>query len=176
MRIGIRNRLMRWTGIAIPFKPGRRGLVAATERSLSILSTGRIVSVAGEGRIHAGEKTILPIEPGVAYLALRAGVPVVPVAVNGTGWLRFRGVVRLRVGAPIYGKALVHGHPSPAEVERLAEETHAALQRLVADFPDTSPPGCLERWLTELFNEWPAGERPGLAPGSHGATGAARTD
>jgi 1-acyl-sn-glycerol-3-phosphate acyltransferase len=170
MRQGRRNRLMRWTGMAIPYKPGKRGLLAATARARAILAAGRIVAIAGEGRIHAGERVVLPVQPGAAYLALRAGVPVVPLAINGTGWLRFRGRVRLRVGTPIYGDSQAWLHPTADEVSRLADATTRALGRLVADFPDRPQPGMIESRLTELFNDWPEGRRPDDRPAEPSAT------
>jgi 1-acyl-sn-glycerol-3-phosphate acyltransferase len=160
MRRGLRNRLMRWAGISIPYKPGKRGLLAATVRARAILATGRVVAIAGEGRIHAGEGVVLAVEPGAAYLALRAGVPIVPLAINGTGWLRFRDCVRLRIGAPIYGDPLASARPPTDDVGRLADAVTGALRRLVADFPDRPEPGVIESRLTELFNDWPEGRRP----------------
>ena len=60
-----------------------------------------MVAIAGEGRIHARESELLPLSEGAAYFALRSGVPLVPIAINGTSWLRFGGRVRIRVGEPI---------------------------------------------------------------------------
>src|SRR5664280_428179 len=68
MRRGIRNRLMRWAGVAVPFRPGNRGLVTATARARALLGDGAIVAIAGEGRIHAGEGALLPLRAGPAYL------------------------------------------------------------------------------------------------------------
>jgi 1-acyl-sn-glycerol-3-phosphate acyltransferase len=170
MRVGARNRLMRWAGIAIPFKPGRRGLLAATARARAILDAGRVVALAGEGRIHAGERVVLPIEPGAAYLALRAGVPIVPVAINGNGWLRFRAVVRLRIGAPIYGESPRSLHPASGDVGRMAGAVGVELRRMVADAEDQARPGALESRLTELFNDWPEGARPQVPTDEPGAS------
>jgi 1-acyl-sn-glycerol-3-phosphate acyltransferase len=160
MTRGVRNRLMRWAGVAVPYLPGNRGLLAATARAHSLIRAGGIVAIAGEGRIHVGEDVVLPLRSGPAYLALRAGVPVVPVAVNGTSWLGFRRVVRVRIGPPISGRSETPARPTGDEVDRLAGEVHSALQALVAGFPDQPRPGSIGRWLTEVFNEWPEGKRP----------------
>jgi 1-acyl-sn-glycerol-3-phosphate acyltransferase len=166
MRRGFRNRMMRWGGVVIPFRPGKRGLVAATARAEALLCTGVAVAIAGEGRIHAGEATVLPLRHGPAYLSLRAGVPIVPVAINGTTWLGFRRVVRIRVGLPIDpGTRPNHAHAE--EVAGLTALTQKALEALVADFPDQPRPGMVGRWFTELFNDWPEGSRPSVgSPGS----------
>jgi 1-acyl-sn-glycerol-3-phosphate acyltransferase len=160
MRVGTRNRLMRWAGLVVPFRPGRRGLVAAMARASSLAKAGNSIAIAGEGRIHCGEGTILPLRDGAAYLSLRAGIPLVPVAINGTGWLGFRRVVRVRLGPPLEVAPATTGRPAPGEIAHLSERAQAALQGLVSDFPAQISPGPVGRWLTELFNSWPEGSRP----------------
>ena len=117
------------------------------------------MAIAGEGRIHAGEGVVLPLHDGPAYLSLRAGVPIIPVAINGTMWLGFRRVVRVRFGFPIVSETKP-GRPNDGQVSRLTAQTQSALEKLVADFPDQPGPGMVGRWLTELFNDWPEGSRP----------------
>lgn len=176
MRRGARNRLMRWSGTVVPYRPGKRGLVAATDRVESILTGDALLAIAGEGRIHAGETVVLPLKEGPAYLALRAGVPLVPVAINGTGWLGFRRLVRVRVGLPLDAACRVPTRPGAAEVAALTAGVQIALESLVGDFADQPRPRIIGRLLTELFNEWPDGSRPqtqvrrpdfkGVRPGS----------
>ena len=167
LRRGIRNRLMRWGGVVVPYRPGKRGLVAPPARVEFLLGRGSVVAIAGEGRIHAGEGMVLPLREGPAYLALRAGVPIIPVAINGTSWLGFRRQVRVRVGLPIAALPETPRRPRAEEVARLTARTQSALERLVADFPDQPRPGPIGRWLTELFNDWPEGSRPpAKAPGT----------
>ncbi len=166
MTRGFRNRLMRWAGIAIPYRPGRRGLMAAMQMAEDLLAEGWWIGIAGEGRIHSGEKVVLPLRDGPAYLAVRAGVPLVPVAVNGTSWLGFRRRVRIRVGPGISPPARAAA-TAQARASAMADLTFRARRTLVAmasDFVD--PPGSWipGRWLTELFNEWPEGGRPPVPP------------
>jgi 1-acyl-sn-glycerol-3-phosphate acyltransferase/cytidylate kinase len=163
MTRGFRNRLMRWGGVAVPYQPGKRGLIAATRRVDEILGAGSSLAIAGEGRIHAGERVILPLLDGPAFMAARSGRPIVPVAVNGTFWLGFRRVVRIRVGQPIIPAAPSSAEIGP-EVAELTARARSALSELVADFPDRRPPGRIGRWLTELFNDWPEGSRPDVGP------------
>jgi 1-acyl-sn-glycerol-3-phosphate acyltransferase len=164
MTRGFRNRLMRWGGVAVPYRPGRRGLVAATRRVGGLLAAGDRLAVAGEGRIHAGESVILPLLEGPAYMALRSGVALVPVAVNGTSWLAFRRRVRVRIGRPIAPAGDASARPTTEAVEAMTAEARGALLELVSDFVD--PPR--SRWiggrLTELFNDWPEGARPPIPP------------
>lgn len=160
MSVGGRNRLMTWSGMAIPFKPGKNDLIDTTRRVQRALDDGWAMGIAGEGRIHRWEGELLPLADGTAYFALRARVPVVPVAINGTSWLGFRRTVRIRIGDPIPAE----GRPTVEAVRDLSGRLTGALLALVADFPDPPPPGPFGRWLTELFNEWPDGVRPEHTP------------
>lgn len=162
MSVGGRNRLMTWSGMAIPFKPGKNDLRDTTRRVQRALDGGWSMGIAGEGRIHRWERELLPLADGTAYFALRAQVPVVPVAINGTSWLGFRRTVRIRIGEPIPAE----GRANAERVAALSARMSEALLALVSDFPDPTPPGPFGRWLTELFNEWPEGGRPERAPGT----------
>jgi 1-acyl-sn-glycerol-3-phosphate acyltransferase len=153
---------MRWCGVVVPYKPGSRGLVAATARVQELLGKGSVIALAGEGRIHVGEGVVLPLRQGPAYLSLRAGVPLVPVSINGTGWLGFRRVVRVRIGAPIVARLDRSTRPTTGDVARLTAKAQAVLEALVSDFPDRPLPGPVGRRLTELFNDWPEGARPSV--------------
>ena len=162
MTRGFRNRLMRWAGIAVPYRPGRRGLVAAIRRADELLADGDRIAIAGEGRIHSGESVILPLLEGPAYMALHSGVPLVPIAVNGTSWLAFRRRVRIRIGLPIEAEENCAGSPRPAAVVAMTARAHEDLLRLAGDFPDPPRSRWFGGWLTELFNDWPEGARPAL--------------
>lgn len=156
MDLGGRNRVMRWTGTALPYKPGKNDLLGATRRVDAVLRSGAVIGIAGEGRIHHRESALLPLNEGTAYFAIRSGVPIVPIAINGTSWLRLGRVVRIRVGEPIQ----TTGRPTREAISDATEQTSRALRDLVADAPDLPRPGPIGRWLTERFNEWPEGARP----------------
>jgi 1-acyl-sn-glycerol-3-phosphate acyltransferase len=158
MSRGGRNRIMAWTGTTIPFKPGKNDLIEATRRVGAVFEAGGVVAIAGEGRIHDGERELLPLNEGAAFFALRSKVPLVPVAINGTSWLAFGRRIRVRVGEPIAPT----GRPTREAVEELSQRAWTALHELVADYPDPIPPPPGSAWyrLTETFNEWPEGSRP----------------
>jgi len=173
MREGGRNRLIVWTGFSIPYRPEKTDLIETTRRVQRVLEDGWAIAIMGEGRIHRGERELLPLADGCAFFALRAGVPVVPIAINGTSWLGVGRRVRVRVGTAIPAE----GRATRDAVDALTETTTAALLRLVADFPDPPPPGRFGRWLTEVFNDWPEGARPALGAGDAAGTElAARPD
>jgi 1-acyl-sn-glycerol-3-phosphate acyltransferase len=155
MTVGGRNRLMSWTGATIPYRPGKNDLLEATRRVVDTLRAGGVVAIAGEGRIQPFESAISPLSEGPAYFALRAGVPMVPIAINGTSWLRRGRRVRVRIGEPL--EAI--GRPNRRAVHELTERCRRALEAMVADEPEHTPPGPFGRRVTELFNDWPEGDR-----------------
>jgi len=55
----------------------------AMKRSLRVLEEGGVVGIFPEGPFSR-EGRLVPGRPGVALMALRAGVPVVPAAISGT--------------------------------------------------------------------------------------------
>ena len=165
MTKGGRNRLIMWAGFGIPFRPEKTDLRDTLRHVGRVLDDGRVIVVPGEGRIHRGEHELTPLADGTAYFALRSGVPIIPLAINGTSWLGFRRRVRVRVGEPLYDG----GHPTREAVAALTARTERALLALTADFPEPAPPGRFGHWLTELFNDWPEGARPALGEGDGAA-------
>lgn len=67
---------------AIPVDRSGRDL-AATRAALRALHAGRIIGMFPEGRISEGGK-LLPFQIGVALMAIKAKVPVIPAYLQGT--------------------------------------------------------------------------------------------
>ena len=160
MSRGLRNRLIWWSGIAVPFKPGKDDLLASVKKAQAVFAAGASLAIAGEGAIHVHEGDLLPLHEGAAYLALRAGVPIVPVAITGTSWLGFRRLVRVRVGEAIPTAGV---RPTHQAIEAFTWRTWHALRTMVADDRDLPVPGPFGRWLSDLFNDWGRGGRAGAA-------------
>jgi 1-acyl-sn-glycerol-3-phosphate acyltransferase len=105
-KIPVIGTLFRWLG---GFPVNRDGTDRKAVRdSIEILHGGEPLVVYPEGTRQNGP-TIQPLQPGAAYLAIRAGVPIVPVGIagseqifrsHGTKIPRF-GRVAIVVGEPI---------------------------------------------------------------------------
>lgn len=153
---GLRNRFMWWTTIPIPFSPHKDDLLTSVRRAQAVFNSDASLAISAEGRIHIHEGDLLPFEEGAAYLALRAGVPIVPVAITGTSWAHFRGRVLVRIGEPIP----TGGRPTRHVVARYTALAWHRLRAMVADDKDLPVPRSLiSRWFTDLFNDWGPGGR-----------------
>ena len=152
MHGGFKNRLMTWSRVPVPFKPGRNDLVDTTRRATKVLAAGHVLAIAGEGRLSESERVVMPLQDGPAYLALRARVSIVPIAINGTRWLRFGKTIRMRVGEAMSTEGM---RADRRNVDELTRQLEARLQAMVSDYPEEKPPGPFGRWLTDLFNERP---------------------
>lgn len=165
MQAGGRNRAMLWTGSAIPYKPGKNDLLEATRRVGAVISKGGVVAIAGEGRIGAIEDQLLPLNDGPAYFALRSKVPLVPIAINGTSWLRFGARVTVRIGEPIPAE----GRPDRIAVDAMTATLAQRLQTLLDGATTPRREGRVAGWMTERFNEWPEGTRDAALEAQLGA-------
>ena len=137
---GVVGRVLRRIG-QIPVRRGtveRAPLVAA----LGTLAAGGIVGVFPEGSRGTGD--IDDVRRGIAYLAVRSGCPVLPVACHGTPAIGRRTVLRRRprvtvtIGPPIplapTDRASRRTVAAAAEGVRLALAAHVAATR-----PTTAP-------------------------------------
>jgi 1-acyl-sn-glycerol-3-phosphate acyltransferase len=152
---GLRNRLIRWSGMAVSFRPSKNDLLTSVRRAEAVFEAGGILALAGEGAIHVHEGDLMPLHEGSAYIALRGGVPIVPVAITGTSWLRFRGMIVVRIGEPIP----TGPRPTRAVVATYTAASWHALHAMVAGDRDLPVPGPVGRWFTDLFNDWGPGGR-----------------
>lgn len=152
MMSGWRNHVISWSHLAVPFKPSKSDLLDTTRRATGALKANFVLAIAGEGRLSDREGAIVPLEDGAAFFALRAGVPIVPLAVIGTRWLHFGTRVTMRVGPPLP----VDGLRADREgVALLTVRLQAAMEELLVGVSETPPPGRFGRWVTDIFNERP---------------------
>jgi 1-acyl-sn-glycerol-3-phosphate acyltransferase len=109
----------------------------AVRDSVAMLEAGEVLCVFPEGTRQNGEK-IQPLQPGAAYLSLRSGAPIVPIAIagseeilrdHGTPVPRFARVV-IVVGEPIVPEARTGGVVARDKVDALTATLAGTLQSL----------------------------------------------
>lgn len=134
------NRLLDWLilGFGAIATPRDKVPITAIRTSLKALDSGEVVAVFPEATrvTHWGT---LPPKRGAAWLAIRAGVPLVPVAVLGTGRvfglenkLR-RAPIRVVVGTPI--------DSSDLDADQLTEKWASWMTETVGRYPDAEISG-----------------------------------
>lgn len=109
--------------------------VRAAQALLRTLDQGKVVFVFPEGT-RSSDGTLLSFKSGAFHLALQAGVPIVPIYIDGTFemlpkgslWIR-EGRVRVRVGVPLDAPM---GEGS-ARVEQWTSMGRAAIQDLARE-------------------------------------------
>jgi 1-acyl-sn-glycerol-3-phosphate acyltransferase len=119
------------TGMIFVDRSGGSKAVRSLAKAAARIKAGANILVFPEGT-RSKDGAILPFKGGPFMLALQAGVPIVPVAIEGSGrvlpsgsFLVRPGEVRLKVGKPI----LTAGRPRSAR-EALLREVRAALVEL----------------------------------------------
>jgi 1-acyl-sn-glycerol-3-phosphate acyltransferase len=135
--------LVRTTGGYVPVireKHGDRTLFRHVDRCLEL---GGAVAIFPEGSYGRAEGELLPFHKGFAHFAIKAGVPVVPVALSGCKDLWFGKRIKVVVGPPI-----------PAVGQEPAALTELAYERVKSMLPAYSEPSGrkpLRKLLTHLF-------------------------
>jgi 1-acyl-sn-glycerol-3-phosphate acyltransferase len=135
--------LVRTTGGYVPVLRGKHGDQTLYRHIDRCLAAGGAVAIFPEGNYGKAEGELLPFHKGFAHFALKAGVPVIPVALSGTKDLWFRKTIRVSVG-----KALSPQATDPAALTDLAFATMTSMLP-----PYSEPPGrkLFRDKLTHLF-------------------------
>jgi 1-acyl-sn-glycerol-3-phosphate acyltransferase len=118
---------------------GSRAAAEVIGRFERVLRDGKPLLVFPEGT-RSEDGVLKPFKNGGFYAAVRAGVPVVPVALDGThdllrkgaihtGEIREPRVVRVKVGAPIAPPSV---GKEAQRVAELRDRTHASVAELLA--------------------------------------------
>lgn len=109
----------------------RRGTARFLQRARALLADGAILCIFPEGTRGSGG-ALAPFKGGAFQIAIDAGMPVVPVALTGSGAVLPRqglfrvrpGTIRVRFGAPLLPVA-------GRQRDALAEQAQAAVQALL---------------------------------------------
>jgi 1-acyl-sn-glycerol-3-phosphate acyltransferase len=135
--------LVRATGGYVPVvreRHGDRVLYKHVDRALAL---GGAVAIFPEGNYGPKEGELLPFHKGFAHFAIKAGVPVVPVALSGTKDLWFRKRIKVVIGPAL-----------PTQGADAATLTELAFRKMTGMLqPYAEPPGrkLLRKQLTHLF-------------------------
>jgi 1-acyl-sn-glycerol-3-phosphate acyltransferase len=128
-----------------------------------VLSRGGIVLIFPEGRYSRGRR-LRPLKRGVAHFALQAGVPVVPVALEGVDRLRPFGQVRIAIGTPVWPDPPGWWDPSRRAV-KLVDSVRRAIMTAF-ERRGAGPPRRLRR-----FGRWLRARLPRRWRSSNASTG-----
>ena len=135
--------LVRTAGGFVPVVRDRHGDQTLFHHVDRCLEVGGAVAIFPEANYGPREGELMPFKKGFAHFAIKAGVPVVPVALSGTKDLWFRKQIRVVIGVPL----------QPAGNDPTGV-TEAAFQRMKELMPVYSEPHGrkpLRRQLTNLF-------------------------
>ncbi|MEQ1826231.1 MAG: lysophospholipid acyltransferase family protein [Pirellula sp.] len=124
---------------------------ASTKRAIALAKSGRFVGMFPEGRINRTESPLLSIRPGAAIVAIKAGVPMVPIWIEGAprGWEVYSALfvpakVRIIVGRPsLFNKSaqetIAAANPNESDDARpiMSSERVRAREDAVAWITDT---------------------------------------
>ena len=135
--------LVRTTGGYVPVVRERHGDRALFRHVDHALEVGGAIAIFPEANYGPKEGELLPFRKGFAHFAIKAGVPVIPVALSGTKDLWFR----KRIGV-IIGQAI----PTAGQnADALTAVAFARMKQLMPAYSDQPGRKLLRRWLTHLF-------------------------
>jgi 1-acyl-sn-glycerol-3-phosphate acyltransferase len=133
-----------WTAGNFPIDRGEgRRTAMSLRRVIDRVSTGRSLAVFPEGT-RTRDGRLQELKPGAFKIALRAGVPIVPISIRGTFKLLPRstlvprpGRIDVVVGAPIDTRPYGEGR-LPELIQRTREAIQAGLEETAEPVPDRS--------------------------------------
>jgi 1-acyl-sn-glycerol-3-phosphate acyltransferase len=135
--------LIRTTGGYVPVVRDRHGDQALFHHVDRCLEVGGAVAIFPEADYGPKEGELMPFKKGFAHFAIKAGVPVIPVALSGTKDLWFRKRVRVIIGKPIAPE----GHTP----ESLTDTAFQTIKDLLPEYREPAGRKLLRRQLTRLF-------------------------
>jgi 1-acyl-sn-glycerol-3-phosphate acyltransferase len=135
--------IVRSTGGFVPVVQERHGDTALFRHVDRCLEIGGAVAIFPEGNYGPTEGQLMPFKKGFAHFAIKAGVPVVPLALSGTKDLWFRKRIRVVIGEPIQSA----GH----DPDSLTAAGFEGVKELMPVYRDEPGRRLLRRQLTNLF-------------------------
>lgn len=127
-----------WTLSALGGFPVTRGSAdrEAITRAIQVLQSGEPLVLFPEGERKSGP-IVHPLMDGAAYVACKAGVPIIPVGIGGSERVMGKGAkfvfphkVVVIIGEPMMPPAAVEGRMPRSAVREMSAELHSRLQTL----------------------------------------------
>ncbi|MBK1986130.1 1-acyl-sn-glycerol-3-phosphate acyltransferase [Sphaerospermopsis aphanizomenoides BCCUSP55] len=116
----------------------------------AILTRGDGLIIFPEGRLGRGEGHLHSLKRGTVIYALRAGVPIIPIALIGTHDLFLRKELTIRVGEPLYFPA--NTRPKRQEIDEALEILQQAIQALLpTDYQEPTGIKLLQHFLNRML-------------------------
>jgi 1-acyl-sn-glycerol-3-phosphate acyltransferase len=171
MTVWWKRTLLRSLGVVVAVARDGSSERGAVEATLGLLRSGGVVALFPEGRVsraelgvcpecaklgrdlrqdaHGGHppRELAPFARGVGYLALKAGVPILPVWLQGTAELYLGRELSARVGPLVARPTVPLTKPN---TEAIAAALYSHVARLAQPWSEPTGPRRL-RWLTHLF-------------------------
>jgi len=135
--------IVRQTGGFVPVVRERHGDQALFRHVDRALQVGGAVAIFPEGKYGPKEGELMPFKKGFAHFAIKAGVPVIPVALSGTKdlWLRKR--IKVVIGEPI--------PPAGHTPESLTEAGYESVKKLMPPYREELGRKLVRKQLMGLF-------------------------
>jgi len=135
--------IVRHTGGFVPVVRERHGDPALFRHVDRALEVGGAVAIFPEGNYGPAEGELMPFKKGFAHFAIKAGVPVVPVALSGTKDLWLRKPIKVVIAKPIL--------PASHTPESLTDVGYQRVKELMPVYREEPGRKLLRRQLTHLF-------------------------
>lgn len=127
-----------WVMSALGAFPVTRGTAdrEALKRCIAVLEAGEPLVLFPEGTRQSGP-TVMPLFDGAAYVAVKAGVPIIPVGIGGSELVMPKGSKMIRprkcvviVGEPIFAERDAQGRVPRSAIKDTTTRLSTELQRL----------------------------------------------
>ena len=125
------NPISRWICTWLGAFPLNRGTIdkEAIRHAMRLLKDKKVLGIFAEGHRQKPGK-LGRFHDGAASIALRTGIPVVPLALIGTSEMK-KGHIAAIIGDPI---EVEKGKPTPEAIKALNDQIKAAIQTMIDDY------------------------------------------
>ena len=105
------------------------------DESVRLLKKGKVVQIYPEASISK-DGSMLPFKPSYIYIALRAGVPIIPVIIDGNYGIFKRAHVIVGKEINLDGRVADPQHPTHGEIKEINLEIQAKCHELRRDLDE----------------------------------------